>query len=395
MKLNRVYKPFLDACNRYAILYGGAGSGKSHVVAQKILIRAISEKKHRFLIVRKVAKTLRASVFQMFVDLIAEDNISHKFKVNKSDMTIECIDSGSKLLFFGLDDVEKLKSIAGITGIWIEEASEIAKTDLDQLDLRLRINRDDIYMQIILSFNPISAYHWLKKEFFDIGKDDSYIQKTTYLDNRFLPEEYLKVFENLKKSNPDYYKVYALGEWGVIEGIIYDKYETVEKMPEYFEDEFIGVDFGFNHAYAVVHVRIENNNLYVDELIYESKKTNKEIIAAIKDEYPFVYDLEIYADSARPDLIREYEEDGFSIHKANKSVFDGINTVKGFNMFVTKRSQNIRKELGLYVWKTDRFATPLDEPLKVNDDALDAIRYAITPYINRDGVMRSLSLDFL
>lgn len=395
MQINRVYKPFLDTSNRLAILYGGAGSGKSHVVAQKILIRMSNEKNHRILVVRKVAKTLRSSVFQMFKDLIAKEGILHKFKINKSDMTIECIDSGSQLLFYGLDDVEKLKSIAGITSVWVEEASEILQDDLDQLNLRLRVLRDDVYMQIILTFNPISSEHWIKKKFFDKKMEDTYIQKTTFKDNRFLPEQYLKVFEDLKATNPTFYKIYALGEWGTLKGLIYDSYNTIEEMPKYFEKEYIGLDFGYNHPFSIVHTMIDGRNIYIDEIIYVTGWENKKVIEHIYDNYTWVKNKKIFADSARPDLINEWKNNGYNIEKANKSVFAGINTVKSFNIFVTSRSTNIIRELNLYSWKVDKDGNTIDEPIKLNDDALDAVRYSLSNYIKKDGKTKSFRVELI
>ena len=395
MQINRAYKPFLEAFNRFAILYGGAGSGKSHVVAQKILIRISSEKNARILVVRKVARTLRSSVFQMFRDLIAEEELLHKFKINKSDMTIECIDTGSQLLFYGLDDVEKLKSIAGITSVWVEEASEILQDDLDQLNLRLRVLRDDVYMQIILTFNPISAEHWIKKKFFDAGVEDTYIQKTTFKDNRFLPKQYLKVFEDLKETNKTFYKIYALGEWGTLKGLVYENYGTIDNMPKYFEKEYIGLDFGFNHPFSIVHTMIDGTNIYVDEIVYETGWENKKVIEFISNKYSWIKNKKIFADSARPDLINEWKNNGYNIDKANKSVFAGINTVKSFNIFVTSRSTNIIRELNLYSWKDDRDGNTLDEPIKLNDDALDALRYSLTNYIKKAGETKSFRVNLI
>ena len=395
MKINKVYMPFIQAQNRYAILYGGAGSGKSHVAAQKILIRISSEKKHRILVVRKVARTLRASVFQMFRDLIAEEDLSHKFKINKSDMTIECIDTGSQLLFFGLDDVEKLKSIAGITSVWIEEASEVTQDDFDQLNLRLRVLRDDVYMQVLLTFNPVSVEHWLKKKFFDQGVEDTYIQKTTYKDNPFLPDEYLKVFNDLKATNPTFYKVYALGEWGTLKGQIYDNFDTIEKMPQYFEIETCGLDFGYNHPQAYVHVRIDGKDAYVDEVFYKSGTENGAFIEEIKTTRPDLMKLDNYADSARADLIAECEREGFNIMKAKKDVFAGINTVKGFRLHITSRSVNILREIKTYCWKTDKDGNSLDEPVKTGDDAMDAMRYAIFSAVGESNAVTSFNVKGL
>ena len=181
---NEVYYPLYRDKRRYLVLYGGAGSGKSVFAAQKILVRMLTEQPHRFLVVRKVARTLRFSVFSLFQDMIAQWNLTPLFKINKSDMTITCI-NGNQIIFAGLDDVEKLKSIAGVTGIWIEEASELEERDFHQLDLRLR-GPTKHYKQIILTFNPISALHWLKKVFFDFKKENATVVKSIYKDNKFI-----------------------------------------------------------------------------------------------------------------------------------------------------------------------------------------------------------------
>ena len=391
MKIAKVYKSFLDSKNRYAILYGGAGSGKSVVTAQKILIRLMSEEEHKFLVVRKVARTLRESVFALFKELISKLELDNEFKINESNMSIEYLPNKNKIVFFGLDNPEKIKSIAGITGIWIEEATELKKEDLDQLDLRLRGPTKN-YKQIIITFNPVSAQHWIKKYFFDEKVEDTFILKTTYLDNPFIDEEYKKTFERLKKQNPDYYKIYALGNWGTLKGLIYPDYEIVDEMPKYFEKEYIGIDFGYNHPFAIVHVRIEKNNLYVDEVFYKREWENPRVVEWAKENAPWMKKIQIYADSARPDLISEWRVTGFRIEKANKSVFEGINTVKSFNIHITRRSVNVLKEIELYAWKVDKDGNSLDEPVKLNDDAMDAIRYALTPYIAKKGSAKSIKV---
>ncbi len=158
------------------------GSGKSYTTAQKLLLRILTEENHRILVVRKVAKTLRVSVFQLFRDLIGQLGLYDEFNINKSDMTITYKKNNSQLLFFGLDDIEKLKSIQGITSIWIEEASECDRGDILELNRRLR-GHTPYYKQIIITFNPISHLHWLKEHFFDTQADNVQIYKTTYLDN--------------------------------------------------------------------------------------------------------------------------------------------------------------------------------------------------------------------
>jgi phage terminase large subunit len=226
--VNDVYYPLFWDESRYLVLYGSAGSGKSVFITQKILKRVIEEKGHKFLVIRKVGKTLRESVFAEFRNTISTWGLTQLFNVNKTDMAITCL-NGNQIIFAGLDDVEKLKSISGITGIWIEEASEIDQTDLQQLDLRLR-GKTSHYKQIILSFNPVSILHWLKAYFFDQPPDNCRTVKTTYKDNRFLDQEYIRVLLALKDVDPYYYTVYALGEWGVIGKTIFPAQIVSERI---------------------------------------------------------------------------------------------------------------------------------------------------------------------
>jgi phage terminase large subunit len=220
--------PLLDEQSRYLILYGGAGSGKSVTAAQKIIIRCLEEKGHKFLVVRKVANTMRNSVFSLLRGTIAEWGLSELFKVNKSDMDITCV-NGNQIIFAGLDDVEKLKSVHGVTGMWLEEASEMLQEDFQQLDLRLR-GQTKYYKQIMISFNPISITHWLKLVFFDLKKSNSKVIHTTYKDNTFIDDEYKSTLEALKEQDPYYYSVYALGEWGVTGKTIFNAQKVNERI---------------------------------------------------------------------------------------------------------------------------------------------------------------------
>lgn len=224
---NKVYYPLYWNQDRYLILYGGAGSGKSVFAAQKWIFRLLNEKGLKILVIRKVAKTLRHSVFALFRSIIAEWGLMDLFKINKSDMEIYCL-NGSSVVFAGLDDAEKLKSVHGINSIWIEEASEITEDDFKQVDLRLR-GLTKYYKQIILTFNPVSITHWLKTYFFDTPKENCTKLKTTYKDNRFIDEEYVKVIEELKDTDPYYYTVYGLGEWGIIGKTVYNARIVTER----------------------------------------------------------------------------------------------------------------------------------------------------------------------
>ena len=228
---NARFLPLLFDKHRFLVLKGGGGSGKSIFAGRKILERVTNEPGHRYLVVRKVAKTLRESCFEQLKKQAYEyyaDQIAFIPKGKGSDMYIR-FKNGSEILFAGLDDVEKLKSIFDITGIWIEEASELEEGDFNQLDIRLR-TEFPFYLQMILTFNPISITHWLKKRFFDREDARVVTSRTTYKDNRFLPEEDRLTLEAFRETDPYYYQVYCLGQWGVLSQTIFRRDILMERL---------------------------------------------------------------------------------------------------------------------------------------------------------------------
>ena len=201
--------PKLDATNsRFIINYGGAGSGKSVAQATIEVIKAWRKPKQRTLILRRYATTLKDSVIPLCKSILEKYSIP--FEINKSDKEIT-LQNGSKLIFRGLDDVEKLKSIVDINRCWIEEASQIDRPTSLEINRRLRGVND---IQISYTFNPIDENHWLKADFVDKARDNCTIFKTTYLDNKFLTDEDKQQLEDLKEYSPNDYRIYALGEWG-------------------------------------------------------------------------------------------------------------------------------------------------------------------------------------
>ena len=206
----------------------GGGSGKSIFAGRKVLERVTSEPGHRWLVCRKVARTLRESCWAQLVGQISDFYPDAGAKTNKSAMTIT-FSNGSVILFAGLDDVEKLKSIFNITGIWIEEASELEEGDFNQLDIRLRTDFNQ-YLQMILTFNPISATHWLKKRFFDRRDPRATVHESTYQDNRFLTKEAVATLESFKETDEYYYMVYCLGQWGVTGKTVFNGKAVGERL---------------------------------------------------------------------------------------------------------------------------------------------------------------------
>lgn len=208
-----VFAPLLFCRRRYLVLKGGGGSGKSYFAARKLLYRCTSEPGHRILVVRKVGKDIRDSCFALLLSEAEKYYPGVSLRVNNTNMSI-VFPNGSEILCRGLDNVERLKSITHITGIWIEEATELSERDFSQLDIRLR-DMTDFYKQIIITFNPVSATHWLKKRFFDAPDADVKISETTYRDNIYLPPDSAAVLEHFRLTDEYYYSVYCLGEWGV------------------------------------------------------------------------------------------------------------------------------------------------------------------------------------
>jgi len=388
---NKKYIPFYWDMSRYFIAFGGAGSGKSRWVGQKMLYRMLDETPHRILIVRKVATTLRKSVFQLMVDYIHKYGLSSKFIIRKGDMTIEC-ENGNQMYFMGLDDVEKLKSIEGITSIWIEEASEITQDDFLQLDLRLRGYTQN-YQQITLSFNPISEHHWIRKLFFtdDIEEtidedgcyigDDVTIVKSTYLDNEYIDDRYKKVLNDLKLKDLRMYNIYALGKWGVLGNLVFNPYNDITRFPTVAQIPDLqityGVDFGFTNPSTFIKIGYSklNNALYLDELYYESNTTKPEFITAVKRSNPDMKDIVGYGDSAEPASIKEFTKSGFKMKSAHKDTNMSIDFINRHTVYITSRSKNLKKEWEGYKWKQNKDGETVDEVVKTNDHCIDAVRY--------------------
>lgn len=400
--INNSFLHLMKNQNRYLMLYGGAGSGKSMFAAQKIIYRILSERNHRFLILRKVARTIRNSQFSLLKKLTQDRDTYDLFEVRDSDMKISSEKYKSEIISAGLDDREKLKSINGVTGIWIEEATELDRDDFLQIDLRLR-GKTKNYKQIICTYNPVNAHHWLNK----INLNDSCFHKSTYRENKFIDENYKSILEDLKNQNEQYYKIYSLGEWGTLDNSVYKPFEIFSSYPQNFDEEIFGLDFGYNNPCAFISIGIKDTLCYLDEVIYENKLTNSELInkiklyfekrgmeKSLKEKYPV-----IYADSAEPNRIAEFTNAGLNIHPADKSVKDGIDFLKTLKIYSKKSNENINREVLNYSYKKDKNGIILDEPMKSDDHAMDAIRYALYTHkkkfrFTKNSVFVNYSLSF-
>lgn len=381
ISINNIYKQAKQSKNRYRIIYGGAGSGKSHYIAQEAILNMLSSGQYQYLAVRKTGKSIRTSVFKLMTELITEYDISGKFVINKTEMSIKCA-TGSYMITSGLNDVEKLKSIANINRIWVEEASEISEKDYQQLDLRMR-GQSAIGYQMTLSFNPISELHWIKQLFFDVGVEDAFILKSTYLNNRFLDDNYIKKLKSLKHQDYQFYRIYCLGEWGSLGNLIYRNWEKADlsEQKASFDNIYNGLDFGFaDHPTAFIRCHLDKTRkiIYVFDELYRTELHIDELAEKIKEKQ--IGNQVVWCDCAEPRSIDALKREGINTRKVKKgadSVSYGIDWIKGHKIIIDESCYNIIKELSMYKWKEDSYGNVLPKPVKLNDDALDALRYAL------------------
>lgn len=387
-RVNPTYWPLMWNKHHYLVMRGGAGSGKSVFAAQKILTRLMREHdaNHKIAILRKVMNTHRHSTFALFRNLIYDWGWQDHFDISKSNLEIVCkIGGGGQLIFLGLDDVEKLKSITDITSIWIEEATEISLEDFEQIDLRLR-GFTKHYQQIMLSFNPISAMHWLKGRFYDRRDVEAMTVLTTYRDNLFINPDYKARLEGLKDRDHQLWRIYARGLWGVLKGLIFTPWPTLTQFPEP-QDTYYGLDFGFNDPMALFRVGDRDGTHYVTELVYESGLTTDDLIARLPALGVSRADP-IYADAAEPDRIETIRRAGYNCqaaHKGQGSVKAGISHLKAARIYSRPENANLTSELNTYKWAEDKDGRLQDNPVDFKNHAIDAIRYAIVTHAMRGG----------
>jgi len=384
------FVPLFKDQSRYQVAWGGAGSGKSHIVARKLLYRLLSEShcKHNILIIRKVQRTIKRSVFSLMKNIISRWGILSDFDINQTDMTMVYRPTGAQFMFSGLDDVEKLKSIEGVTSIWIEEATELNQEDFEQLDLRLRGNTGAL-KQIILTLNPISDQHWIKSVFFDNPIDGVFTLKTTYLDNSFIDDEYKMVMENKKLTNPRYYNIYALGNWGTAEGLVFNRVEQrLIKEDELEGLECIqGLDFGYTNdpsAFNQSFVDMKNKKIFIYDGFYEKGLSNAQIAQKIKNKQAHKH--KTIADSSEPKSVDYIKAKGVSIVgslKGPDSIRAGIDFLLEFEIVVNAHLVEFWTEFQNYSWAKDKDGKTLNKPCDDFNHFIDSLRYAAEP-IMRD-----------
>lgn len=382
--VNRHFLPVLrNKSSRYLLMKGGAGSGKSHTAAQWCILKA-ADPRVKVLATRKYTPYVKLSCWPLIGHYLREWKVPHT--EHRGELTYR-IKGGGMILCKGLDESEKIKSIEGLTHVWMEEPTEFIAKDFINLDLRLRGEREGLKYQICLSFNPINRNTWVFTEFYTQRNPEALYHESNYKNNQFIDEAYRRRLERLAKEDENYYRIYVLNEWGEIGSVIYHRWEirNLEYKSLRNDVPFLlgGLDFGFNEPSSFHLYTIKDRTVYVIDEVYESGLLNTELVDRVRGVYVkwnlHLDDVEIYADH-EPDRIEEFNRNGFLVEPANKEVpvWAQIEFMKTFPIIISDRCPQFRKEIEGYKAKEDRKTGVVrDEPVAFRDHAMDEMRYAI------------------
>jgi len=326
-------------------------------------------------IVRKTFPALRATVMRDFFEVLKDLELYEKANHNMSE-NIYRFDNGSIVEFFSVDDEQKIRGRKRDIG-WCNEANELWFDDFQQLNMRTE-------SKLIFDYNPSESSGWL----YELPKDESILIKSTYKDNPFLAESIKRQIEDLKRTDEALYQIYALGETAISKSNIYSNWTFVQHRPSKFTQYVYGLDFGFNHPTALIRVYWHEKDIYIEPVIYESYLTTTDLIERFNN-LGIDKSIDILADYSRPEIIAEMQIAGYNVNNANKVVKKGIDNVKSFGV-MCQDDPRLKKEFDNYKWKKIG-DTITDEPVKLFDDAMDAIRYATTfikeMYFSDDGYL--------
>ena len=394
------YKKFWHFKGRYRVVKGSRASKKSKTTALWYIYNLMKYKDANLLVIRKTARTLKNSCYTELKWAVKRLKVEKLWDFTLSPLEATYIPTGQKIYFRGLDDPLKVTSITVDVGclcwMWIEEAYEVMKEDdFNVLDESIRGEvPEGLFKQITLTFNPWNEHHWLKKRFFDAPPDPDILAITTnYQCNEWLDAADIKVFETMKKNNPRRYAVAGLGGWGIVDGVVYEKWK--EEAFDVKSDIFLaqhpkavsvfGLDFGYTNDPSALFcgvLDIEHKQLFVFDEMYEKGLSNKKIADNIKS---MGYGKErIVADSAEPKSIDELKSLHLRVKPAQKgkdSVKNGIQWIQDLEIIIHPRCVNFLTEISNYTWDKDKFGIKLNVPIDDFNHLMDAMRYALEKYI--------------
>ena len=403
---SKYYQPVISSRNRYIVLFGGRSSAKSHTACQMIVIKMISEKYFKGVVLRKVFADIKDSVFETVWSIICHYNLEKEFNYTKGPLQMVHVPTGNVLLARGLDKPAKLKSISNPNFVFIEEADEIQFEDFIKSDTSIRHPDETVPLQMVICFNPEKEESWINSYFFPHKstyqendgshtfiksiKKDTLILHTTYKHNDFTTPSNRIVIENLKESlgaDSNYYQVYGLGLWGnALKGLVFENINFADKFPERenCKEYGFGLDFGFtNDPTAFIRCALAHGELWFEEIFYETGLVNsgsKRSIAVKMDEVVLSKDLTV-ADSAEPKSIAEIKRHGHNlvgVKKPKDSIESGITLMRKYKINVVGASPNLRKEFKSYKYKENKDTVETEfsnTPIDAWNHAMDAVRY--------------------
>lgn len=411
------YATFWHFRGRNRVCKGSRRSKKSKTMALWIIYNMMKHPEANTLVVRKTYRTLKDSCFTELKWAAKRLQVAHLWDFKESPLEAKYIPTGQKIYFRGMDDPLKITSVTVEVGVlcwmWIEEAYEItSEDDFDTLAESLMGDcPDDLWKQITLTFNPWSDRTWIKRRFFDeiIGHDPEgkpiYSERktpisedgetlaitTNYLCNEWLSDSDRKEFERMKRERPKRYNVAGLGNWGIVDGLVYENWKernfTLEQLPKDTVSAF-GLDFGYTNdptALFCGFLSLSEKRIYVWDELYKKGLSNRAIYKEITE---MGYSKErITGDSAEPKSIDELKGLGLRITGAKKgrdSINNGIQWIQDFEIIIHPRCVNFLMEISTYQWKKDKFDKKLNEPEDDNNHLMDAMRYGLEKYIQKN-----------
>lgn len=390
------YKEYWNCKKRYRVCKGSRASKKSKTTALWYIYNLMKYPNSNLLVVRKTYSTLKNSCYTELKWAIHRLGVDAFFSWTLSPLEITYLPTGQKIYFRGLDDPLKITSITVDVGslcwAWIEEAYEItSEADFDMLNESIRGEVEDgLFKQITLTFNPWNDRHWLKKKFFDNPDEDTLAITTNYTCNEWLDEADLQVFETMKEKNPRRFQVAGLGNWGIVDGLVYENWKeqefNVEDVRTATTTSVFGLDFGYTNDPSALFcgiLDIKAKKLWVFDEMYEKALSNKDIYNRICS-MGFAKE-QIIGDCAEPKSIDELRYYGLrriqGAKKGKDSINNGIQWIQELEIIVHPRCVNFLTEISNYQWDSDKFGNKVNKPIDCFNHLMDAMRYALEKYV--------------
>ena len=382
-----IYYPYLlDYQYRYNVFYGGRASGKTKFIMQKLLIKGLKEKR-TILLMRKQTTQLRDSVWKEILQVIDDFHLSQFFTVNKTEFRITCLINGTEFKCLGLDEPEKIKGFADISDVFLDEVTGFNQEDVELIDGTLRSPKFKLPLQMYFSFNPISKANFVYKYFgFDTGitPPNTFILKSTYLDNPFLGENVAERYEALKQRDYRRWQIEALGDFVSLDKLVFQNYKVEEFDHTKINGVLLcGLDYGFVNdisAFVASLLDEENKKIYVFKIWGDTNKTNDELSNIIKA-MGFSKSI-IIADCAEQKSIEEMKRAGIvrikpSVKGAD-SIIHGIQKLQQYDIIIHPSCEGIITEFENYSWQKDKQSGEyINKPIDSFNHYIDALRYSL------------------